>query len=204
MKGLVLKDLLVLKTSIKAVVAIVVLFGVMGVMGQNSFMTSFAGVYAAILPMTYMAYDERCNFNRFAMVLPVKKSHIVLSKYIAGLILTMAAVVVSFVILIIAGDREIEEKLLTTFIIPIFYHAVTIPEMFKFGVEKGRVITLVIFVAPAMLIMFAAEYGLLDNLAGALVSVNDVVLTAGFAGALVLIYILSIFISLAVVKNKEW
>ena len=78
MKGLVLKDLLVLKSAMRIVVVIVLIFGFMGAMSGSAYMITFASVYAAILPMTCMAYDERCHFNRFAVTLPVSTRDIVL------------------------------------------------------------------------------------------------------------------------------
>ena len=95
MKGLVLKDLLVLKTTMKTVILIVIIFGFMGAMSGSAYMTTFASVYAAILPMTCMAYDERSHFNRYAVIMPIKPAHIALSKYVTGLVLAVAAMIIA-------------------------------------------------------------------------------------------------------------
>ena len=80
MKGIVVKDLLTLKSSMKTVVLIVILFGFMGAKSGSAYMSTFASVYAAILPMTCMAFDERSRFNRYAVIMPVNLRDIVLSK----------------------------------------------------------------------------------------------------------------------------
>ena len=90
MKGLIIKDLTVLKSSLKTVLIIVVLFAFMGIKSGSAYMTTFASVYAAILPMTCMAYDERSRFNRYAVAMPVSPRDVALSKNITGLILAAA------------------------------------------------------------------------------------------------------------------
>ncbi|MBE6887570.1 MAG: ABC-2 transporter permease [Ruminococcaceae bacterium] len=203
MKGLVLKDLLVLKVAMKTVVPIVLIFGFMGAMSGSAYMTTFASVYAAILPMTSIAYDERCAFNRYAMTMPVKTRDIVLSKYVTGLILAVAALVICIVITAFSGGMY-AETILTAILIPMFYHSFMLPVMFKFGVEKSRLIVMVTVVIPALAIGFAEEAGVLDGFITTLASFSPTVLITGLVCVVLAMYIASIFASIAICKNKEW
>ena len=203
MKGIVVKDLLALKSSMKTVILIVILFGFMGAKSGSAYMSTFASVYAAILPMTCMAFDERSRFNRYAVVMPVNLRDIVLSKYVVGLILAVAATVVATAMTALSGG-SIGETVAASIAIPMVYHSILLPLMFKFGVEKSRIIILAGVVVPAVGISFLEESGRLNGVINALDSVQVSSALAYGAIVLIVIYTASVLISLAVCKNKEW
>ena len=203
MKGIVIKDLLTLKSSMKTVVLIVILFGFMGAKSGSAYMSTFASVYAAILPMTCMAFDERSRFNRYAVVMPVNLRDIVLSKYVVGLILAVVATVVAVAMTALSGG-SIGETVAASIAIPMVYHSLLLPLMFKFGVEKSRIIILAGVVVPAVGISFLEESGRLNGVINALDSVQVSSALAYGAMVLIVIYTASVLISLAVCRNKEW
>ena len=203
MKGIVIKDLLTLKSSMKTVVLIVILFGFMGAKSGSAYMSTFASVYAAILPMTCMAFDERSRFNRYAVIMPVNLRDIVLSKYVVGLILAVVATAVATAMTAVAGG-SIGETVVASIAIPMVYHSLLLPLMFKFGVEKSRIIILAGVVVPAVGISFLEESGRLSGVINALGSVQVSSALAYGAMVLIVIYTASVLISLAVCKNKEW
>lgn len=203
MKGIVIKDLLTLKSSMKTVVLIVILFGFMGAKSGSAYMSTFASVYAAILPMTCMAFDERSRFNRYAVIMPVNLRDIVLSKYVVGLILAVAATAVATAMTALSGG-SIGETVAASIAIPMVYHSLLLPLMFKFGVEKSRIIILAGVVVPAVGISFLEESGRLNGVINALDSVQVSSALAYGAMVLIVIYTASVLISLAVCRNKEW
>ena len=205
MKGIILKDLLVLKNSLRTVVAFILMFGIIGVVSDSGYMITFAGVYAAILPMTSMAYDERSGFNRFANVLPINKNAIVYSKYIVGLMLAFAAAVVSLIIMLIGkGSDGIAEVIASCIAVPMFYQSVLMPAMFKFGVEKSRLILLGAFVLPTMILAMVFNGGSGEAVLMALNSISpQMAMLFGFI-ILMIIYALSIALSVKICKKKEW
>ena len=205
MKGMILKDLLVLKNSLRTVVAFILMFGIIGVVSDSGYMITFAGVYASILPMTSMAYDERSGFNRFANVLPINKNAIVYSKYIVGLMLAFAAGVVSLIIMLIGkGSDGIAEVIASCIAVPMFYQSVLMPAMFKFGVEKSRLIVLGAFVLPTMILAMVFNGGSGEAVLMALNSISpQMAMLFGFI-ILMIIYALSIALSVKICKKKEW
>ena len=205
MKGIILKDLLVLKNSLRTVVAFILMFGIIGVVSDSGYMITFAGVYASILPMTSMAYDERSGFNRFANVLPINKNAIVYSKYIVGLMLAFAAGVVSLIIMLIGkGSDGIAEVIASCIAVPMFYQSVLMPAMFKFGVEKSRLIVLGAFVLPTMILAMVFNGGSGEAVLMALNSISpQMAMLFGFI-ILMIIYALSIALSVKICKKKEW
>ena len=203
MKGLIIKDLTVLKSSLKTVFVIVVLFAFMGIKSGSAYMTTFASVYAAILPMTCMAYDERSRFNRYAVAMPVSPRDIALSKYITGLILAAAATAIALVIALFT-QAPIGETAAGCMLIPVFYHTFMLPVMFKFGVEKSRLMVLIGVVIPAVGISFMEEAGMLDAFMQKLSTTDEAVVMSIVFAVMAVLYLLSAVLSISICKNREW
>ena len=203
MKGLIIKDLTVLKSSLKTVLIIVVLFAFMGIKSGSAYMTTFASVYAAILPMTCMAYDERSRFNRYAVAMPISPRDIALSKYFTGLILAAVATAIALVIALFT-KAPIGETAVGCMLIPAFYHTFMLPVMFKFGVEKSRLMVLIGVVIPAVGISFMEEAGMLDAFMQTLRTTDETVVMSIVFAVMAVLYLLSVVLSISICKNKEW
>ena len=93
MSGLILKDLYTLVKQLKIMLLMLLLFACV----PNLSMASFAVLYAAMLPVTAMAYDERSKWNELAVMMPYSPTAIVASKYLFGLISVGMASIIAFV-----------------------------------------------------------------------------------------------------------
>lgn len=165
MSGLLLKDFYTLIKQMKVFIAMIVIFSLL----PNFSMTGFAIIYAAMLPITAMAYDERSKWHQLAAMMPYSVRDLVLSKYLLG----YGTVGATFVMVLIArlilgaikGQPAGGAELMTIFITAnaaLIIEAVNLPLMFRFGVEKGRMLLLVLV---AMLVMAAmASVSLLSTL----------------------------------------
>lgn len=203
MKGLVLKDLLALKSILKTIIIIVGIFMFSGIVSGNTFLVTYAAVYAAIMPLNLMAYDEGCRFNRFAQILPVSDVQIVLARYISGLIICFAAAAVSVVALMISGSSWTEGAM-TGIVVPLVYQTFTMPVMYKWGVEKSRYVTMAAFLVPFIAIMAFSDGKIIQNAAAALQNVQPMPFAAVTAAVLAVMYICSVLLSVKIIKNKEW
>ena len=166
-------------------------------------MTTFASVYAAILPMTCMAYDERSRFNRYAVAMPISPRDIALSKYFTGLILAAAATAIALVIALFT-KAPIGETAAVCMLIPVFYHTFMLPVMFKFGVEKSRLMVLIGVVIPAVGISFMEEAGMLDAFMQKLSTTDEAVVMSVVFAVMAVLYLLSAVLSISICKNREW
>lgn len=148
MKGLLLKDWYVLSRQMKVFGVMIVIFALMPGMS----MTAFAVMYASMLPYSSLAYDERSKWEMLAGMLPYKTKEIVLSKYVLGWITTGCAAVLALIAQLVigfSGTGITSEDLWTTgltFCMAMIIMAITLPMVFRFGVEKGRMLFLVLFV----------------------------------------------------------
>ncbi|MBE6895228.1 MAG: ABC-2 transporter permease [Ruminococcaceae bacterium] len=203
MKGLIIKDLIALKSILKTIIIVVVLFTFIGITSGNTFLVTYAAVYAAIMPLNLMAYDESCRFNRFAQILPVTNTQLVLARYAAGFVICLSAALVSVAGMLIS-DMGGMEGALTSLVVPLLYQTFTIPVMYKWGVEKSRYITMAAFLIPFAVIMFMDSNGTLTNAIAALENTQPAPFIAAIAVVMIVMYIGSIFLSVKIVKNKEW
>ena len=138
MKGLLLKDFLVLEKQMKF---LLILIPIMAIAGGGS-MASIAILVGAVLPMTAMAYDEQSKWNELAVMMPYSPKHIVLSKYVLGY-LCMAGASILF-IAAQAVIAEVQHKDMDLFMIlfaiisGLLLIAVDIPISIRYGVQKAR------------------------------------------------------------------
>jgi len=149
MKGLLLKDLYVLVKQMRVFLFGVLIFAV--IPGSN--MTIFAVVYAAMMPYTALAYDERSHWDQLAGMMPYSIKDIVLSKYVLGWLFTAGAAALSIIASILESHfipnagSPLSGAL--AFCVGVITMAITLPPMFRFGVEKGRMIFILLVVVIA-------------------------------------------------------
>lgn len=203
MKGLLLKDIFTLAKQLKVFLLIILIWSLI----PNFSASCFAIVYAALLPVSALAYDERSKWNTLAAMMPYSKKDIVLSKYLLGYILVgivSAVSVISKIILLTLGssatDKEDIAATLAIMLVATVFSSINLPFMFKMGVEKGRLIYFILvfaLVAGGMAAFNITDFEL-SNSSANVFSAAIICITAT-----VLINVASIIISLKVYNNKD-
>ena len=200
-KALLYKDFNALKryAKIMLVVAVVCSF-----LFKDEGSSLIVMIYAASLLLTTMAIDEREHFLRRAISDSGRNKAIVGEKYILLFLLVMAAVVISLILevaMAIIYKRPIEWEnlcilMLSGFALTSFSGGITIPLTLKFGSEKARIILLLCYMVPAVLLMW-----LLPNL--------DITLSTALISILIIVsslvmYLVSFFISIKILEKKDF
>lgn len=140
MKALIQKDFYVLWKQMK----IFPLFMLVIMVDSGIFGSVFILVWVSMLPYTAMAYDERCRWNRLAAMMPYSTRDIVLSKYVLGWLCAGGAAVVVLAFRAVAQFARLPLEsanptgVLLALCASVCVLSVTLPMMFRFGVEKGR------------------------------------------------------------------
>lgn len=145
MLGLIKKDFLIIKSSLKLVIIMLLVFFLMTLQGQ--FDISFIPIFITVmLFMSTFSYDEYNNWDAYAITLPNGRKNIVKSKYIASLLLTLLSIVITILLNCLVGiiNNSLDfEKFLTTLLASIFaislIQAIMYPLIFRYGIEKGRI-----------------------------------------------------------------
>lgn len=202
MKGLLLKDFYTLTKQMKIFLIIIVIWSF--IPGFST--SSFAIIYAAMLPITALAYDERSKWNALAAMMPYTAENLVLSKFVLGYILVGCTSLLSILAqIIIAFFRKssLEPDNYISFIlvisIALIIQAINLPAMFKLGVEKGRYI---FYLLVAIFIIGGTTLG--DRLVDILenFTANQGLLIFNFIVATLIINVISILISIKIYKSK--
>ena len=164
MKSLILKDLYNIGHNVKSMLFILVVFAVAliptsGVAGY----IFVCAILCSMMIVTTFSFDDNSKWARYAMIMPVSKKDLVAGKFIVLAIFCLVGSLFGLVVGSIAGLTiksisfdlaEIGELLfltLTAWVVSIIYGSMSIPLVFKFGAEKGRVLLLISFLFPAAL-----------------------------------------------------
>lgn len=145
MLGLIKKDLLMVKSNLKVIVIILIVFGIMALQGQSD-LSFIPALTSVMVFMSTFSYDEYNKFDAFAISIPNGRNNVVKAKYISSLILVIASVAITMIASIGIGYSKNSldwEYILSTSVGCLFacivVETVIFPLIFKFGVEKGRI-----------------------------------------------------------------
>lgn len=166
MKGLILKDLINLSKYTKTVLLVMLFFVVMGSLNSNTgFLSGVIIIYLSMLSVTSFSYDYTAKWDTYALSMPVTRKNIVISKYILSLLLALTGFIVSTaagfcVCAVKRTEIIVTEQILTPYIILIIGIAaicILLPLIYKFGVEKSRIMAIVVFALPTFLVLFLSR-----------------------------------------------
>ena len=160
MKGLLYKDWKMLQKMGRMYLLIILIFSVVPQFTRMG----FAMAYAAILPYSIIAYDEQSKWPRLAIMLPYTDSQLVLSKYVfswLGMLLVLALSAISRTAeYFIKGQtvlvNEYSEVIIFTAMSSLF-SAVVLPLVFRFGVERGRLMFIPVIVGGVIGVVVGGE-----------------------------------------------
>ena len=197
MKGLFLKDILNLMQQAKIMLLVIGVWIVIGITGDNaSFIGGAMMILAFIAPINAIAYDESANWDRYALTMPISRRSLVLSKYLLSFMFSVAGALLSMLVNVLM-DGHFWESLQTSAMLAcagMIFASLILPVLFRFGVEKGRLIITALVMLPTLLIMLlpnlelpASNTQLLQSLA-ILIPVFTLVLAAASIGLSLRIY----------------
>ena len=159
MKGLILKDILLLKSQMKNLILIIFGLSIFFLArGEYSFILSIIPVYLLMLYITTFSYDDFNHFDTFANTLPFERKDIIKSKYIlliCGSILSSILLIIIIFILYsfnnsINLDEVVSSSSGTIFGITLVASIFT-PFIYKFGTQKGRMAIFGLLVAIVLI-----------------------------------------------------
>lgn len=222
MKGLILKDLYYLKGFTRSYLLILTFMAVWSVLVKNSaFIVTYLLVIGNSLIMSTSTMDEAASFNRFALTMPVNMKTLVKAKYIFMVSVETGALFIGLLMALLV--RAIPYRLNGTslwvrdefdwmgiiilFTLFMCISCITLPAIFKIGVEKARHIYVAVMLGLAILVFGGLK---LCQMAGiSLDGIDEIgrtpkavilVSAAICAGAALISY----RVSLMIVSKKEW
>ena len=217
MKGLLIKDFRLIKVQ-KNFLFLIGAIGIgLALLSENTVYTiGFVSFIFSMLSISTISYDELDNGNAFLFSLPVTRKTYTIEKYCFGLFMGLGAWLAASFLSTAAGigrgQETIGDLVITAFIVlplVLFMLAVMVPVMLKFGAEKGRVAVVLLFAVAYLTMSLVAEsaqqWG--EDFLPMMDSLPEIG-TGAFLGILiaaaVLILLLSMRISIGIIKKKEF
>ena len=208
MKGLLLKDFYMMKKYCKSYLLIAAVFIAVTFFGNdNFFFVFYPCILCGMIPVNLIAYDEQSRFNIYSGTLPYTKAQIVSGKYLIGFLVQTAMFIIMGVVQAIKMNMNGSFRfanfavlMLTMFCASVATVAISLPFMFKFGVEKGRMVHLfTIGIICAACFVLPTLIGNID-MSGE-IAFNGFLL--GFCAICVCLYALSWYLSIIFYKKRE-
>ena len=175
MKALLYKDAMMLWKQMKIMLLLILVFAVI----PSEFQNTFAVLYAALLPYSALAYDERSRWTEYCACLPFTRAQMVSGKYLTGLLCSAVIWLLNAAMLLVLPGLDADAKLFLMAVIlclSLVSPAVCLPFVFRYGTEKGRIAYYL-----AIGLFCALSYALMDS-AG--IEAGDIGTLSGTAGSL--------------------
>lgn len=146
MKGLLLKDFYMAKKHLRAWVFMMAAFIAVSCFNpETTFFVFYPCMLSGMVPVSLLGYDERGKWDVYAGTLPCSRAQQVSAKYLVGLMIHGAVLVLTAVgqgiTMAATGVFHWSEYLALLgmlVILGLVSASMTLPFMFKYGVEKGR------------------------------------------------------------------
>lgn len=155
MKGLIKKDLLLLKSQFKTHFIILLIFTAVSFVSEDYTFITFIPILGVMLIISTLSFDNYYKWDAFALTLPLSRKDNVKSKYALAVLITLTFVILATIILIafntIKGLPINVFNILTLMCGSLLGAAIAsslfIPLIYKFGSEKGRTIMIIVVFA---------------------------------------------------------
>lgn len=207
MKGLLLKDWYMMKKYCRYYLFCAIGFTILSVMSSgNMFFVFYPCLLCGMIPVNLIGYDERSRWMQYCGTLPYTKAQVVSGKYLIGLFSQLSVLLVIGIAqaakMIISGNFNFGEftvLVLLMLIVSTISSSISLPFIFKLGVEKGRTAYYVMigFVCGASVLASS----LFKSQLGIEIKLNLILAVLAVVG--IGIYILSWYLSIVFFKKRE-
>lgn len=217
MSGLLVKDfrLLMQRKMFFVVILLVAAFLSFSKEDNIGFVSGYLILLVVMFCISSLSYDEYDNCYPFLLTLPITKRTYVWEKYLFGLILGVAAGMVSAAIYLVNCvavlhrplELEVLVGMLATVLVGLLILDFSIPLLLKFGLERGRIYMLVAVGGVVLIGMMGKR--LLESrgifLEGAMEQfLSGPWINAVGLAAVLLVTIISIGVSIKIMEKKEF
>lgn len=211
MAGLILKDMYSLNKNIKQYGISSALFIFIAVsMNSSIYFVYMVMLMATMLIFTALTNDEMSKWDKYALTMPVARGEIVLSKYVLFIILILSGMIFSSIVGIVMTSLlsfESIKTILTASIsgggVSCLLFSIMLPIVFKFGVEKGRILLIAVMAIPAFLLAGGAK--LIEKFNIQMPTFGQVKPYLYFTPAIILLLLfISYKVSLSIYEKKEF
>ena len=202
MKGLFLKDFYNVKNLILYYALVAAVFAVVSVVSSNIYFFCGFMIFISVgLVSSTISYDAQDKWDRYALSSGVSRRTAVLSKYVFTVVTILCSLALGLILALALGYRQAVDFLpvVAYSFAGVLSVGIVLPCFFRFGVEKARVIYMIVIVFTVALMV--GGISLFERLNFAAQAPWMLVLLAVLSVAILAI---SYFVSLRIYRNKEF
>lgn len=202
MKGLLLKDFYNVKNLILYYALVAAVFAVVSVVSSNIYFFCGFMIFISVgLVSSTISYDAQDKWDRYALSSGVSRRTAVLSKYVFTVVSILCSLALGLILALALGYRQAVDFLpvVAYSFAGVLSVGIVLPCFFRFGVEKARVIYMIVIVFTVALMV--GGISLFERLNFAAQAPWMLVLLAVLSVAILAI---SYFVSLRIYRNKEF
>lgn len=153
MLGYMYKDAALLKKQARLLLIIFAVYIVYSFSAGQVSLLAFSICIGNIGTMlAVFSYEERAGFYKYNCILPISRKKQVLCRYLEIVIVTLGMFLLTLLVAVfIKTEEDLAQKFLQlalTSCLGLIYIAVLMPVIYKFGVEKTRILFLLVLVIP--------------------------------------------------------
>ena len=209
MMALILKDFATLKRSLIITGIICIGLSIYGIYSHSVLMVPLiCTMTPVLLGGISFGYDTKCNFERFAFSLPIKKSSYVYSKLFIAFVFGILCFLFMFVFMSLNTDFTISMIFtlsLICLLACILISAIQLPFVLKYGAEKGRLIMVITYFAIFGICSYLGnQIDFLADIQRKLVNTSLPILCVAILFVGMLMIGICIKISITIMENKEY
>ena len=201
MKGLLIKDFLLMK-NYKKIAMFMLIIGIFVGMNDVSFASGYILVFVSILSMSTITYDEANHGLNTLFTLPITRSDYVKEKYLFSLIITG----IGFVFVTILGCFRKSGFMETLVILStaLLLLALSLPFQLKEGNEKGRIVLFVVVFGCTFLFAFLNQFipKFFESMEETLNALDPTMFSIGLLLTSFILYFISMLISIRVYNKR--
>ena len=202
MKGLLLKDFYNVRNLISYYALVAAVFAVVSVVSSNIYFFCGFMIFISVgLVSSTISYDAQDKWDRYALSSGVSRRTAVLSKYVFTVVTILCSLALGLILALALGYRQAVDFLpvVAYSFAGVLSVGIVLPCFFRFGVEKARVIYMIVIVFTVALMV--GGISLFERLNFAAQAPWMLVLLAVLSVAILAI---SYFVSLRIYRNKEF
>ena len=217
MKGLILKDLLILKNLMRNILFAMLAFVLLSVMMKNYYYAGFIiPFYIVMLIISVFSNDELNNSNGYIITLPFSRKTIVKARYILSLINIGIALLIGLLLSLIIPLLNSDITFMSIFLSMcatvggvIIVISLLIPFFYKFGVQKGRMMLFIVIIGLSLVIgtvfaLFENAKLPIANFINNIASLHYLIIIVGIILLILFVLYISYRISCKVYQKKEF
>ena len=170
MKGLLLKDLILIREQAKTLLVIAVGGVCMSLAFEPTTVISYLTIIAAMVMIGTISYDEFDNGFSYLFTLPVTRKMYVREKYVFSVVGTiffvLASTLLSIFLAVFLKQSDLSGYLDTALLtlasvlaVVLLYLALMIPLRIKYGSEQGKIVQFLFFAFLALMIFAVMKFG---------------------------------------------